>query len=311
MTWSGRAAREPRLLGVLHDPVADALDERVRQPLLDRVVAPGEVAPVGAARAARRRGDLEQPLRGVGPAHEHEVLDALAQLGIEVVDDRQRPGVDDGHVEAGLDGVEEEDGVDGLAHGVVAAEGERDVRDAAAGEDAGQLRLDAPHGLEVGDGVAGVLLHAGADGEDVGVEDDVLGLEAGLVGQQPVGAGARWSSSRSTVSAWPCSSKAMTTTAAPYRRASRAWRRNSASPSLSETEFTIGRPWAARRPASMTDHFDESMTKGTRQMSGSAASRRTKRVMAASESSSASSMLMSSSWAPLSTCWRATATASA
>ena len=82
----------------------------------------------------------------------------------------------------------EEDRVDGLAHRVVAAERERDVGDAAAGQHAGQLGLDAPHGLDVGDGVAGVLLDAGADGEDVGVEDDVLGLEAGLLGEQPVGA---------------------------------------------------------------------------------------------------------------------------
>ena len=60
----------------------------------------------------------------------------------------------------------------------------------------------------------------------------------------------------------------------------------------------------------MTDHFEESIMKGTRLMSGSAAMSRTKRVMAASESSSASSMLMSITWAPLSTCWRATSTAS-
>ncbi len=55
----------------------------------------------------------------------------------------------------------------------------------------------------------------------------------------------------------------------------------------------------------MTDHLDESIMKGTRLMSGSAASSRTKRVMAASESSRASSMLMSRTCAPLSTCWRA------
>ena len=103
----------------------------------------------------------------------------------------------------------------------------------------------------------------------------------------------------------------MTTTAAPYRRARRAWRRNSASPSLSETELTIGRPWIARRPASMTDHFDESIITGTLQMSGSVATSRRKRVIAASESSSPSSMFTSRTWAPDSTCWRATSTASA
>ena len=35
------------------------------------------------------------------------------------------------------------------------------------------------------DAVVGVLLDAGAHGEDVGVEDDVLGREAHLLGQDP------------------------------------------------------------------------------------------------------------------------------
>ena len=63
--------------------------------------------------------------------------------------------------------------------------------------------------------VAGVLLDAGADGEDVGVEDDVLGVEAGLLREQADRRGGRWRTRRSTVSACPASSKAMTTTAAP------------------------------------------------------------------------------------------------
>ncbi len=89
-----------------------------------------------------------------GPAVEHEVLDALAQLRVEVVDDRQGAGVDDGHVQPGGDGVDQEDGVDSLAHRVVATERERDVGDAAAGEHARQLGLDAAHGLDEGHGVA-------------------------------------------------------------------------------------------------------------------------------------------------------------
>jgi hypothetical protein len=51
------------------------------------------------------------------------------------------------------------------------------------------------------------------------------------------------------------------------------------------------------------------MTTGTRLMSGSDASRSRKRTMLASASSIPSSMLMSMSWAPLSTCWRATCSA--
>ena len=69
-------------------------------------------------------------------------------------------------------------------------------------------------------------------------------------------------------------------------------------------------PWMHCRPASITDHFDESIITGTRAISGSPAIRCRKRTIAAWLSSMASSMLMSMTCAPFSTCWRATASAS-
>ena len=54
----------------------------------------------------------------------------------------------------------------------------------------GKRRGDLAGGLDEVDAVIVVLLDAGGDGEDVGVENDVLGREAGLLGQQLVGAGA-------------------------------------------------------------------------------------------------------------------------
>jgi len=56
--------------------------------------------------------------------------------------------------------------------------------------------------------------------------------------------------------------------------------------------------------------LEESTITGTRAMSGSAAIRLRKRVIAASESIRPSSMLTSMICAPLATCWRATSTAS-
>ena len=44
----------------------------------------------------------------------------------------------------------------------------------------GKRRLSLAGGLDEGDGVVVVLLDAGGDGEDVGVEDDVLGSEADI-----------------------------------------------------------------------------------------------------------------------------------
>ncbi len=60
----------------------------------------------------------------------------------------------------------------------------------------------------------------------------------------------------------------------------------------------------------MTSHLEESIMIGTRAISGSPAIRFRKRTIDALASSMASSMLMSMTWAPFSTCWRATDSAS-
>ena len=78
----------------------------------------------------------------------------------------------------------------------------------------GSVAMISAGRLDEVDAVIVVLLDAGRDGEDVRVEDDVLGRKAGLLGQQLVGPGADLDLAR-RVSAWPCSSKAITTTAAP------------------------------------------------------------------------------------------------
>ena len=74
-------------------------------------------------------------------------------------------------------------------------------------------------------------------------------------------------------------------------------------------ELTIGLPDTHFSPASITLHFELSIITGTRAMSGSAAIRLRKMVIACSESSKASSMLTSTIWAPFSTWLRATSTA--
>ena len=76
----------------------------------------------------------------------------------------------------------------GFAHGVVAAEAEGNIGYAAADFGVGEVLFDPAGGLDEIDGVVVVLLDAGADGEDVGVEDDVFGREADAVHEQAVGA---------------------------------------------------------------------------------------------------------------------------
>ena len=69
-------------------------------------------------------------------------------------------------------------------------------------------------------------------------------------------------------------------------------------------------PWMHFSPVSITLHLLLSIMIGTRAISGSPAISFRKRSIAAALSSMASSMLMSITWAPFSTCWRATLSAS-
>jgi hypothetical protein len=78
-----------------------------------------------------------------------------------------------------------------------------------------------------------------------------------------------------------------------------------------EIEFTMALPCTHFSPASITLHLELSIITGTRAMSGSAEARRRNVAIAFSESSMASSMLTSITWAPFSTCWRATDSAPA
>ena len=141
-----------------------------------------------AISTSRSPGRRRLPFGDPGAPVQHDVLDTLAQDRIELVVHAHHAGVDDAHVHARLDGVVQEHGVDGLAHRVVAAEAERHVGHAARHLGAGQVLLDPARGLDEVHRVVVVLLDARGDGEDVGVEDDVLGREADLVDQHAVGA---------------------------------------------------------------------------------------------------------------------------
>ena len=122
------------------------------------------------------------------PAVEDHVFDVLEQILRNVFVDDQLAGIDDAHVEAGLDRMVEERRVHRFADDIVAAERERQVAHAAAHLHARAGRLDDAGRLDEVDRIGVVLFETGRDGEDVRVEDDVRGVEARALGQQRVGA---------------------------------------------------------------------------------------------------------------------------
>jgi hypothetical protein len=85
--------------------------------------------------------------------------------------------------------VVEEHGVHGAADGLVAAEREAQVRQAARDVGVRAALPDFAAGLDEVERVAAMLVDAGRDREDVGIEDDVLRREA-LADEQVVGAAA-------------------------------------------------------------------------------------------------------------------------
>ena len=131
--------------------------------------------------------EVYEAFGGVGAAVEEDVFDEDFQRGVDLFVELEHAGIDDAHVHAGADGVVEEGGVHGLADLVVAAEAEGDVGDAAGDLGVGEVGLDPAGGFDEVDGVVVVLLHAGGDGEDVGVEDDVFWGEADFVDKDAVG----------------------------------------------------------------------------------------------------------------------------
>ena len=153
---------------------------------VDRLLAPGEVDLAPGRLPGDGRGVLDEALGRVRPPVEEDVLDPLEQVGLDVLVDDQLTRVDDPHVEPRADRVVEEGGVHRLADGVVAAEGEGEVRDPARGERARTALLDQRQRLDERLRVAVVLLDPGRDREHVRVEDDVGRVEA-FGEQQPVG----------------------------------------------------------------------------------------------------------------------------
>ena len=77
-----------------------------------------------------------------------------------------------------------------LAHRVVAAEREREVRHAAGDVRERHFGADDLRRLDKGAAVIVVFFDAGGDGEDVGIEDDVFRRKADLVHQHVIGAAA-------------------------------------------------------------------------------------------------------------------------
>ncbi len=114
--------------GIFEDMAGDAFDQCMLDAFLDQPLAPGQVFFLGlSAFTLEALGDFEQPVGAVGPAVQHNILDQFFQLGLNLVINNQLSGVYNPHIEAGFDGVVQEDRMNGFSHRIVAAERKRYV----------------------------------------------------------------------------------------------------------------------------------------------------------------------------------------
>src|SRR5260221_1219855 len=178
----------PRLFRVSVDVIHDAFDQGVAEALFNRALTPGVFKHLGLVFLFYRLGEFNQPLGGIGTAVEQNVLNQFQQVFRNFLIDGELAGIDDAYVHARLDGMVEKRRVHRFAHDVVAAEGKRNVAHAAADFAIRQGGFDEPGRFDEIDRVIVVLLHPGGHGEDVRIEDDVLGRKAGLLGEHFAGA---------------------------------------------------------------------------------------------------------------------------
>ncbi len=121
----------PHLLDVLLDELVDAFDQRVRQPLLDiaPLAMPGPRCAAGVPGPFTVSANSSSRSVASGRRFSSTSSTRSSRSARNLFVDRQLAGVDDAHVQAGLDRVVQERRVHRLAHHVVAAERERDVAD--------------------------------------------------------------------------------------------------------------------------------------------------------------------------------------
>ena len=156
--------------------------------VIHRQAAPGGVFHRGGGGPALeflRQG--QQALGGVLAAVEEHILDALAQGRGDVLIDGELARIDDAHVHARLDGVEQEDAMHGFTNLFVATKREAEIRHTARDMGIGVLAADDLARFDKGLAVFIMLFQPGGHRKDVGVENDVFRREVQLFGQQPVG----------------------------------------------------------------------------------------------------------------------------
>ena len=129
----GAFERQARLFGILDDEFIDAMNQCMFQAWADILLPPGQVTRHLRALAlpAVLLGHLQQAVGRIIATIQDYILNALAELSVDIVINVQLAGIHNPHIHARTDRMEEENRVHGPTHRLIATEGERDVRQPA------------------------------------------------------------------------------------------------------------------------------------------------------------------------------------
>ena len=177
-----------RFFRILDDEIGNAAYQSMGDARGDRRITPRQVTLHFARFTGHGACEIDESVGRACVAIEQHILDVLEQGWFNFLIDTELPGVDDGHVETGLDAVIQEGRMHGLTHRIIATKGERHIAQAATDQRIGQLLLDQARGVKEGARVVIVLGNAGRDRQHIRVEDDVFRWEAHLFGKQTIGA---------------------------------------------------------------------------------------------------------------------------
>ena len=156
-------ATDAGLFGIRLDELVDPMDQRVLEPIIDRLFSPFEILSRGlfGSGAFEGLGQGQHSLCGVRTAIEQHVLDMFEKLLGDVFVDGQLSGVDDPHIHPSLDRMVKKSRMHRFSDHFVATEREADVADPTRDLHPRALLLDQSTGVDEVDCVVVVLFDAG------------------------------------------------------------------------------------------------------------------------------------------------------
>ena len=178
------------LFGVIFNKFSDAFYQRIFQTFFHIPATPFRqllALTLISLTAAIAFGHFQHPFGGITTAVLNHIFHRFTQLFRQVIVNRQLTGIHNPHIHPIADGVIEEHRMNRFTHGIITAEGERNVRHTTGDHRIRQFTLDIFASSDKVHCVIVVFIDPGRDRKDIRVKDNIFRWEARFFRQQLVG----------------------------------------------------------------------------------------------------------------------------